>query len=460
MSNGDCFSERLNLIEQHLHAIPDRIELNMSEQYLRRTPRSKQAYEKAKTLFPAGVSYKIRFLDPYPFCVTNAKGSKLFDIDGNTYTDYWCAHFALILGHRHPKVVEAVREQIEKDFHYGVAHELEAKLAEQVIKMVPSAQLIRFTGSGTEANMYVVRLARTYTHRTRIGKFEGNWHGGYDPLHIAMKPPLDELPSGGLTPGSLEDTVVLPYNDLDGVRRSMKGKQLACVLIEPLMGAGGMIPAEKDFLKGLAELCSEEGTLLVFDEVITGFRLGPGGAQQVYGVRPDLTVLGKIAGGGLPIGAITGRADVMERMDHLKYKVPEYSFHGGTHTGNPVSMAAGLATLKVLENGSVYDRIGKLGEKMRQGLTEIMEQANLEFQATGVGSIFGCHFTKTSVKNVVDVSRGDKELSKRLMYFLLDRGIFCLAPELVHCAISTAHTEAEIDEFLEVAEQFARQARR
>ena len=302
-----------------------KVELTMSEQYLRKTSRSKQAYEKAKKLFPAGVSYKIRFIEPYPFCVTNAKGSKLFDIDGNTYTDYWCAHFALILGHRHPKVVEAVKEQVEKDFHYGVTHELEAKLAEQIVRMVPSAQLIRFAGSGTEANMYAVRLARTYTGRTGIGKFEGNWHGGYDPLHVAMKPPFEELPSGGLTPGSLADTVVLPFNDLDGVRKRVKGKRLACILVEPVMGAGGMIPAEREFLRGLAEFCQEEDILLIFDEVITGFRLAPGGGQQVYGIRPDLTVLGKIAGGGLPIGAITGRADVMERMDHMKYKGSEYS---------------------------------------------------------------------------------------------------------------------------------------
>jgi len=426
---------------------------------LRKTPRSRQAYEKARTLFPAGVSYRIRFIEPYPFCVTNAEGSRLFDIDGNTYTDYWCAHFALILGHRHPKVVQAVKEQVEKDFHYGVTHELEAKLAEQIVKMVPSAQLIRFAGSGTEANMYAVRLARTYSGRTRIGKFEGNWHGGYDPLHVAMKPPFDELPSGGLTPGSLADTVVLPFNDLDGVRARMKGKQLACVLVEPVMGAGGMIPAEKEFLKGLAELCREEDALLIFDEVVTGFRLGPGGAQQVYGIQPDLTILGKIAGGGLPIGVITGRADVMERMDHMKYKGSEYSFHGGTHTGNPVSMAAGLATLKILEDGSIYPRIDRMGAKMREGLTEIMEGAGLEFQTTGIGSIFGCHFTRAPVKDVAGVGLGDKELSKRLMYFLLDRGIFCLTPELVHCVISTAHTETEIDEFLKAAEAFARQAK-
>jgi len=437
-----------------------KVELTMSEQYLRKTSRSKQAYEKAKKLFPAGVSYKIRFIEPYPFCVTNAKGSKLFDIDGNTYTDYWCAHFALILGHRHPKVVEAVKEQVEKDFHYGVTHELEAKLAEQIVRMVPSAQLIRFAGSGTEANMYAVRLARTYTGRTGIGKFEGNWHGGYDPLHVAMKPPFEELPSGGLTPGSLADTVVLPFNDLDGVRKRVKGKRLACILVEPVMGAGGMIPAEREFLRGLAEFCQEEDILLIFDEVITGFRLAPGGGQQVYGIRPDLTVLGKIAGGGLPIGAITGRADVMERMDHMKYKGSEWSFHGGTHTGNPVSMAAGLATLKILEDGSVYPTIDRMGAKMRAGLADIMARAGLDFQTTGIGSIFGCHFTKAPIKDVAAVDTGDRELSKRLMYFLLDKGIFCLTPELVHCAISTAHTDTEMDEFLAAVELFARKEKK
>jgi glutamate-1-semialdehyde 2,1-aminomutase len=430
----------------------------MSEQYVRRTPRSRQAFEKAKKVFPAGVSYKIRFIEPYPFCVTNAQGSKLFDIDGNVYTDYWCAHFALILGHRHPEVVKAVKEQVEKDFHYGVTHELEAELAEQIVRMVPSAELIRFSGSGTEANMYAVRLARTYTGRNGIGKFEGNWHGAYDPLHVAMKPPFEEPASGGLTPGSLADTVVLPFNDLDGVRKRMQGKQLACVLVEPVMGAGGMIPADREFLKGLAELCGERDTLLIFDEVITGFRLSSGGAQQLYGIKPDLTILGKIAGGGLPIGAITGRADVMERMDHTKFRGSEYSFHGGTHTGNPVSMAAGLATLRILEDESIYRKIGRMGEKMRAGLTEIMTRAGLEFQTTGVGSIFGCHFTKIPVKDVLAASTGDKELSKKLMYFLLDRGIFCLTPELVHCAISTAHTDADIEEFLAAAETFARQA--
>lgn len=431
----------------------------MNERYVERTRRSRQMYERAKKIFPAGISYRIRFVEPYPFYVTKAKGSKIHDVDGNIYTDYWCAHFALILGHRHPRVTSAVRKQVERDLHYGLSHELELELAEQIMKMMPSAQLIRFTGSGTEANMYAVRLARTYTRRSRIGKFEGNWHGGYDPLHVAMKPPYTELPSGGLTLGSLADTVALPYNDLDGVKRAIKGKELACVLIEPVMGAGGMIPAEREFLKGLAELCKEEGTLLIFDEVITGFRLGPGGAQQFYGVRPDLTVLGKIIGGGLPNGAITGRSDVMERMDHTKYKGMEYSFHGGTHTGNPVSAAAGLATLKTLEDGSVHQKIGKMGDKARNELTKIMDRAGLKFQATGVGSIFGCHFSNVPVKDATSAGMGDKELSKRFMYFLLDAGIFCLTPELVHCAISIAHKADDIDQFLNVAEKFAKQAK-
>jgi glutamate-1-semialdehyde 2,1-aminomutase len=428
----------------------------LSQDYERRTLKSREDFERAKKVFPAGVSYRIRSIEPYPFYAAKASGSKITDVDGNVFTDYWCGHFALILGHAHPDVVRAVKEQAEKGFHYGIAHELELKLAMQICKMIPSAQLLRFCGSGTDANMFATRLARTYTHRTKIGKFEGNWHGAYDPLHIAVKPPFDVPASGGLTEGALEDTVVLPYNNLEEVRKTMKQKELASVVIEPMMGAGGMIPAEKEFLKGLAELCKEEGTLLIFDEVITGFRLGPGGAQKKWGITPDLTVLGKIAGGGLPMGVLVGRREIMEHMDHTKYQVPEYCFHGGTHTGNPMSATAGLATLKILEDGSAYKKIDAFGEKMRRELTDIFGRAGLDFQTTGVDSLVGCHFTKVPVKDIISANTGNKELSKKLMAHLLDRKIFALTSELVHCAISTAHTEKDIDEFLSVAEEFAK----
>lgn len=431
----------------------------MGQAFERRTRRSREIFERAKKVFPAGVSYRIRSIEPYPFYVSKSSGSKVTDVDGNTYTDYWCGHFALILGHAPPDVVRAVIEQSEKGFHYGIAHEMELKLAEQICKMIPSAELLRFCGSGTEANMFATRLARTYTRRSKIGKFEGNWHGAYDPLHVAMKPPYDQLPSGGLTEGALKDTVVLPYNNLDATRKILNQNELASVVIEPVMGAGGMIPADLEFLKGLGEICQERGTLLIFDEVITGFRVGPGGAQKKWGIIPDLTVLGKIAGGGLPIGVVTGKKEIMEHMDHTKYTVPDYCFHGGTHTGNPMSTTAGLATLKKLEDGSAHQRIDSLGERMRKGLGDIFSRAGFDFQTTGVGSLVGCHFTKTPIVDMATSSTGNKELAKRFSAHLLDNQIFVLSSELTHGAISTAHSNAEIDEFLAAADTFAKRER-
>ncbi|MBS7646519.1 aminotransferase class III-fold pyridoxal phosphate-dependent enzyme [Candidatus Bathyarchaeota archaeon] len=260
-----------------------------------KTPKSRILYERARKVLPAGVSYAIRHFDPYPFYVARAKGGKLYDVDGNEYVDFWLGHTTHILGHSPPAVIKAVREQLEKGIHYGTAHELEIALAEQVTKMMPSAEMVRFTNSGTEANMYAVRLARAYTGRVKIAKFEGGWHGGYDALHKAVKPPYDLPESAGLTLGALDDTLVLPFNDIEGVKERLKGVEdkVAAVIIEPVLGAGGAIPVEKEFLRELREFCDQHGILLIVDEVITGFRLAPGGVQQYFGVRPDLTVLGK-----------------------------------------------------------------------------------------------------------------------------------------------------------------------
>ena len=440
-----------------LHSIEARSAYGMTDRdYIRSTPKSRRIYRRACKVFPAGVTYRIRHFHPYPFFVRYAKASKLFDIDGNKYTDYWCAHFSLILGHSHPAVVRALQDQAEKGYHFGVAHELELDLAEQIVRMVPSAEMVRFTSTGTEANMYSIRLARTYTKRVKIGKFEGNWHGGYDSLHVAVKPPLDQPQSGGLAENALRDTVVLPYNDLEAVRKIVKDVEFASITVEPIMGVGGFIPAERDFLKGLREICDEKGCILIFDEVITGFRVGAGCAQETYGVKPDLTVLGKIAGGGLPIGVLTGRTEVMEHIDHLKYAGNDLSFHGGTHTGNPMSMAAGLTTLKLLERGKVYRHIGELGNKLRRGLQEAFETKGVPAQVTGVGSLFGCHFTaEKPVKDIRAASRANKEIASMFHQYLLDRGIFLLTPELIHGAISDAHTRGDIDCFLTTAESFA-----
>lgn len=425
--------------------------------YESQTSKSKQLYESAKSILPGGTAYQIRYFEPYPFQASRAKGSRIFDADGNEFIDFWCTHFALILGHSHPKVVAALQEQIPNGYHFGVPHEGEIRLAELVTKTIPSAGMVRFTNSGTDANMYAVRLARTYTKREKIGKFEGNWHGGYEALHVAVHSPLEKPQSGGLPADNGRHTIVLPYNDLDGVREKVRGQQLACVVVEPVMGAGGMIPAEKDFLRGLRELCDEVGSLLIFDEVVTGYRLGLGGAQKFFGVLPDLTVLGKILGGGLPIGAVAGPNEIMEHLDQTKYQGEELSFIGGTGIGNALSMVAGIATIEELMRTNPYPELDRLGEKTREGLREALGQT-FAVQLTGVGSTFGCHFNKQPVKNVRDIARNDVKLAQRFHRALLNNGVFLLTPRTLHGCISTAHNPEDVEKLIVVAEKFARMA--
>ncbi len=431
---------------------------SMFDSYISKTRKSKELYERAKSVLPAGVSYAIRHFEPYPFYTARAKGSKLFDVDGNEYVDFWLGHTALILGHSPPAVVEAVKKQLENGTHYGTSHELEIKLTEQIVKIVASAEMVRFTNSGTEANMYATRLARAYTDRSKIAKFEGGWHGGYDALHTSVKYPFDIPESAGLTTGALQDTIVLPFNDLEGVKERLKNKEVASVVIEPVLGAGGGIPAEKEFLKGLRELCDDKGILLIFDEVITGFRLAPGGGQQYYGATPDITVFGKILGGGFPIGAFCGRREIMERIDTLAYERPHYSFHGGTFAANPISMTAGLATLKILADGQLINELNNVGGKIREKLREIFEADGVDVQVTGAGSLFNTHFTKEEVKDARAASKADRKKQVDYHLNLIANGVFVLPTHTG--ALSTAHSETDIKKLLLETEKYARQCER
>jgi len=431
----------------------------MFEYYVSRTSRSRALYDRARKVLPAGVSYSIRFFEPYPFYTARASGSKLYDVDGNEYIDFWLGHTALILGHSPPVVVKAVQEQLVRGTHYGTEHELEIALAEQVVKMIPSVEMMRFTNSGTEANMYAVRLARAYTGRNKIAKFEGGWHGGYDALQKAVKPPYNLPESAGLTQGALQDTLILPFNDLEGVKERLKGieDQVAGIIIEPVLGAGGAIPAEKEFLKGLREFCDQHGILLIFDEVITGFRLAPGGGQQYFGVKPDITVLGKILGGGFPVGAFCGLAEIMERVDHMRYQRPQASFHGGTFTANPITMTAGLTTLKILEDGRLIKELNKLGDKIRAELTDIFEGIGVDVQVTGTGSLFGVHFTKEEVKEPGAAFRADRQRLVEYNLKLIANGVFFL-PTHSGC-LCTAHTKADIEKLFFETGKFVKSLR-
>jgi len=424
----------------------------LTKSYLSKTKKSQRLYERAKRVLPAGVSYILRFMEPYPFYTAWTRGSKLVDVDGNEYIDFWMGHHALICGHSPPSVMGEVRRQLEKGTHYGTCHELEIALAEQVAKIVPSAEMIRFTNSGTEANMYATRLARTYTGRDKIAKFEGGWHGGYDALHKAVKPPFDVPESGGLPQVTLKDTVILPFNNIEEVRKTMKRKRLAGVVVEPVLGAAGCIPAEADFLKELREMCSDNGTLLIFDEVITGFRLAPGGAQQFFDVKADITVLGKILGGGFPVGAVAGPLEIMERMDALRYERPKFSFHGGTFCANPITMIAGLTTLKMLEDGRLLNQLNSRGERLRQQLGEIFDREKQAVQVTGVSSLWHTHFTEEKVRDANAAARADREKLTKYHMHLIENGVFFLPTKTG--SLSTAHTKADIEKLLAETEGY------
>ncbi|RLG40607.1 MAG: hypothetical protein DRO05_05935 [Thermoproteota archaeon] len=314
--------------------------------------------------------------------------------------------------------------------------------------------MVRFSNTGTEAIMYSIRLARSYTKREKIAKFEGGWHGGYDAVHIGVKPPLEEPMSAGLTRGVLKDTVVLPYNDLEAAESAIKREELACVIIEPMLGAGGGIPAEKEFLKGLREICEERGTLLVFDEVITGFRISPGGMQEYYGILPDLTVMGKILGGGFPIGAIGGRREIMELMNPIGKERKEVSFHGGTFCGNPISMVAGLTTLKILEDGRIQKDLNSKGDKIRSELLDVFERNGIDAFLGGLGSIISVHFTKEEVKDIRAAFRADRRKLLEYHTYLISRGIFFLPGHVG--ALCIAHTKEHFDKLIKCTEDYAK----
>jgi glutamate-1-semialdehyde 2,1-aminomutase len=425
---------------------------------VRTTINSKRFFKRACQVLPGGVTYGIRDLSPHPFYVSHASENKLYDVDGNVYTDYWLGHGALLLGHAPKRVVDAVSRQIKTGTHFGYAHPREIELAELVVKMVPSAELVRFTNSGTEANMYAVRLARAHTGRTKIAKFEGGWHGGYDALHKAVHAPFTLLESAGLNPKALEDTFVFQFNELEGVKEAAHHNELACVIVEPMLGAAGFIPANVDFLESLREICDDTGTVLIFDEVITGFRLSRGGAQEFFGVTPDITVLGKILGGGFPIGGLCGQREIFERIDQRKY--PDFSlrsFHGGTFTGNPVSMIAGIETLHELQNSKVYSHVNYLGEKARAGLVDIFDKLEIDAAITGLGSTFCIHFQKEIPQNAREATRNNIQLARTLHFHLLDKGITYASPTLPHLFLSTQHTPQDIDTLLAEVETFVKE---
>ncbi len=423
--------------------------------------RSEELFEDAQTIIPGGVNSPVRAFKGVggkPIFFKKARGAHLYDVDGRDYIDYIGSWGPMILGHNHPDVIAAVRDQALAGLSFGAPTELETRLAKMVREMVPSMELLRMVNSGTEATMSAIRLARGFTGRDRIVKFEGCYHGHSDSL-------LVKAGSGALTlgvpnspgvPAALaEKTITLTYNNLTEVEDTFKqvGNEIACIIIEPVAGNMNCIPPAPGFMEGLRKLCDEYGTVLIFDEVMTGFRVALGGAQAYYGVKPDLTTLGKIIGGGLPVGAFGGRRDIME---HLAPLGPVYQ--AGTLSGNPLAMAAGLATLENLSTHGFHEALTEKTAALLQGLKEKAEIAGIPFTTSQVGGMFGLFFTEQqNVDCFAKVMACDTDRYAKFFHGMLDNGVY-LAPSAFEAGfISIAHGQAELDATLKAAEKaFAR----
>ncbi len=433
----------------------------LAQRLTQKLKKSRALHERALKVLPRGVTYMIRYFEPYPFYVTRAKGVNIWDVDGNVYDDYWMGHGALILGHAPDSVLSAIANQLPLGSHYGYAHELEIALAELICKHVPNVEMVRFTNSGTEANMYAVRLARAYTRRKKIVKFEGGWHGGYDDLHTGVHPPFRGPESGGLPEECISNTLVVPYNDPEPLKEALKGRDVAAVIIEPVLGAGGMIPAKREFLEQLRELCDRYGTLLIFDEVITGFRLALGGGQEFFKVDADIVVMGKIIGGGFLIGAFASRTEIMELLDHIKHPPAKGgSFHGGTFTGNPISMVGGIATIKELEKPEVYERLNEKGNRIRSKLAQIASSQELPVHITGAGSMVGIHFTRRHPINsrIAMEERWSSGIYRAFHMFMLIKGISLMTESMPHLLLAVPHQDKHLDKVADAFEEFLEEA--
>lgn len=419
-----------------------------------RRERSQALMEKARTLMPGGVNSPVRSfrgVGGTPFFVDRGEGAYLWDVDGNRYLDYVCSWGPLILGHAHPEVVEALARALERGTSYGAPTALEVELAAMVTEAMPGVEMVRMVNSGTEACMSAIRLARAFTGRPRIIKFAGCYHGHADPLLARAGSGVATLglpDSPGVPAGTVADTIVLPYNDLDVVNATLAahGEQVAAVIVEPVAGNMGVVPPAPGFLDGLRELTRKHGALLIFDEVITGFRVAYGGAQALYGVVPDLTCFGKIIGGGLPVGAYGGRRDVMEMVAPAG---PVYQ--AGTLSGNPLAMTAGLATLRVLSRPATYERLERSGAALEAGLLEGAREAGVPVFCQRVGSLLTLFFREGPVRCWDDAARSDTGRYGRFFHALLERGIYFPPSQFEACFLSLAHGDAELEQTIAAA---------
>ncbi|MDF2680065.1 MAG: hemL [Brevibacillus sp.] len=418
--------------------------------------KSTELFAEAQHYIPGGVNSPVRAFKSVggnPIYIEKGEGSRIFDVDGNSYIDYIGSWGPLILGHAHPRVLSAITEVAALGTSFGAPTERETEMAKLVCELVPSVEVVRMVNSGTEATMSALRLARGYTKRNKIMKFEGCYHGHADSLLIKAGSGVATLglpDSPGVPEGTAVNTITVPYNDLESVKLAFSsyGDDLAAVIVEPIGGNMGVVPPLPGFLEGLREITQQYGTLLIFDEVMTGFRVARGGAQELYGITPDLTTMGKVIGGGLPVGAYGGKREIMQQIAPAG---PIYQ--AGTLSGNPLAMAAGLTTLQELSKPGAYERLEKMSARLAEGLADNASKLGIPHTLNRVGSMVCLFFTDTPVTNYETAKTSD--LGRFSTYFshLLEEGIMIPPSQFEGMFVSLAHSEADIERTIEASYQ-------
>ena len=442
--------------------------VSIEEQFRRAHPRSEALFRRAKAAIAGGLTHDIRYLRPFPIYVDRAGGSRKWDVDGHELIDYWVGHGALFLGHANPTVQQAVGSQLGRGTHYGACHELEVRWAEAVLKLMPRAERVRFVGSGTEATLLAIRLARAATGKDKIVKFEGHFHGWHDYAVAGVRPPFDRPISAGVPQGVLAGLLICPPNDWDAFVALTSGRDdIAGVILEPGGGSSGTIPTDRGFLARLREFTRAQGMVLIFDEVITGFRFAPGGAQQRYEIYADLTTLAKILAGGLPGGAVVGGAVIMDQLafrDDSVWNREDRVAHAGTFNANPLSAAAGIATLEQLADGQAQAKADRAGEILRAGIAEVIETLGVDAHVYGESSIVNLFLGPG--RHGLDVGRPDSRLDHRLLmghpnleaYHMLRCALILHGVDLplFHGWISAAHSDEDLEKTIRAFEAAVR----
>jgi glutamate-1-semialdehyde 2,1-aminomutase len=433
-------------------------------EYKTKTRKSAQWFETACKHLPGGVTGNVKFYPPYPVYLNKAKGSHVWDLDGNEYIDYMLCFGPLILGHGHPRVIEAIRKQVERDgtHIFGAPHELEAKMAERLKGIFPFAEAVRFTNSGLEATMHSLRVARGFRKKSRIAKFEGAYHGCYDEVLCSLAPPEDAagpratpktVPgSYGTSERTVENVQILPYNDIENSVRLLRTHKddLAAVIMEPVQR--GFVVPDIEFLRVVRETTRELGIPLIFDEVMSGFRMEVfGGACTQYKVEPDLICLGKIIGGGFPSGAFLGRREIMDMVNPVTRAKDQRVFHGGTFNGHPTVLSAGWATLDVLQEPETYPYLNRVSDKLRDGFDDLFGRLGFDARAIGPGSTFNIVFAKGKIADYRDAAKADARLRQKLDYGMLARGLHFHPDKPFYTC--TEHTDKDVARTLTIAEE-------